>query len=78
METILNEFGSVDEQAMTDQFENLCGSVARAQRLQHIWNNSYPGISASVWTRPTKVDVFRAKAKREGFAVEQIEAFLQL
>jgi hypothetical protein len=69
----------VDEKATHEAFVAFVGSTDRADRLQRIWNNSYPGIRASAFATPaTKTDVFRRKAKAEGFTVPEIDAFLSL
>ena len=48
----------------------------KADRLQQIWNNSYPS-SAFGWSKAkTKEDDFREKAKAEGFKERDIKLFL--
>jgi len=66
----------VDEQELQDRFVSLCGGTASADRLQQIWNGSYPHQSA--FGDESKVEVFRKNARREGFTARQIEAFLKL
>ncbi len=68
----------MDEQEATDRFEDLCGGVSRAQMLLRLWLYACPGISADVFNKPTKKDVFKCGAKKEGFSDEQIEAFFNL
>lgn len=67
-----------DEQRETDNFVALCGGTQKADRLMRIWNNSYPGISASIWDKPSKEDMFRRSAARDGFTSRQVNAFLRL
>jgi hypothetical protein len=70
-----------DEQAETDAFERLCGGVKRAQRMLYLWNDSYPAGSEydrMMGRGASKAEVFKAKAKREGFTDEQIAAFMHL
>lgn len=75
-------FGTgIDEQATQDDFVELVGGTAKADRLMNIYNNSYP--SGTAYDRlqgrgKTKDEVFQAKAKREGYTDEQIEAFFML
>ena len=71
------------EQQKTDEFENLCGSIAKAQRLQYLWNNSYPcgtlyDMNFNTGRYHSRTEVFRAKAEAEGFTYEQITMFLSL
>jgi len=80
---IKNEFGLVDEQATQEAFETFVGGINRAERLVWLWNNSYP--SGTAYDRmfransyQSKENIFKNKAKREGFADEQIKAFLSL
>lgn len=64
-------------------FVRLVGGQERADRLQWIWNNSYP--SGTEYDRifwpgryRTKEQVFRLKARREGFKDNEISSFLEL
>lgn len=59
----------VTEQERTDDFEELCGGVASAQRLFSIWKNCWP---------PNKVVGFRKRAEQEGFTKAQVDALLEL
>lgn len=52
--------------------------VRRADRLQEIWNMSYPKSNSGMMKGQTKVEVFRESAKAEGFTDRQIDAFLAL
>ncbi len=69
----------IDEQATQDAFVEYVGGRERAERLDSIWKNSYPGTSV-FWAKPaiSKRGVFRKKAKREGFRDCHIDAFLTL
>lgn len=62
----------MDEQEANNRFVRLVGGIKRADRLQQIWNNSFPQFNM------TKQEVFREKAKSEGFTDLQIDAFLRL
>jgi hypothetical protein len=65
----------MDEQTKNDRFVKLCGSVAKADRLQSVWNVSFPhGFHDEI----TREDDFRKKASQEGFTEKQIKAFLDL
>ena len=68
-----------DEQDLQNQFVDLVGGSARADRLDYIWKNSYPGITSS-WIKPapTKTEMFIRAAKRNGFTDREIQAFLEL
>lgn len=68
-----------DEQAENDAFEQLCGGHVRAFRLLHLWQDTYatPWPPGHMYYK-TKEQVFRAKAKRDGFTDEQVEAFFHL
>ena len=81
MEKIKNIFGGVDEVAMQEQFEELCGGPRRASRLMFLWNEAYPcgtQYDFLLGKGKTKQQIFESKAKREGFSLEQIKAFLEL
>lgn len=68
------------EAERTEEFEDLVG-VNRAQRLQQIWNNSYPMGTAydNLFGRgKSKEQVFKEKARQAGFWDYEIEAFLEL
>ncbi len=76
-----NGFGGKDERAMQEKFEDLCGGVKRAERLNWIWNNSYPvGTQYDFMMKrgKTKRQVFEEKAKAEGFSDKQIQCFMEL
>lgn len=73
----------MDEQEANDEFIGLVGGVRKADRLQQIWNSSYPHGTEydKVFHRESyksKEEVFRERALREGYTKRQIEAFLNL
>jgi hypothetical protein len=64
---------------MQDQFEKLVGGRVRADRLARIWSQSYPGVRISTFRDPpTREEVFRKKARRDGFTDREIDAYLEL
>ena len=67
-----------DEQAENDAFVRMVGSVARADRLQQIWNMSYPKGNCGMMKGQSKEEVFRENAKKEGFTDQQVNRFLDL
>jgi len=67
-----------DEQAENDKFVRMVHGVRRADRLQEIWNMSYPKGNCGMMKGQTKEEVFREHAKAEGFTDKQIDAFLAL
>lgn len=76
-----NGFGGKDEQAMQDNFEDLCGGVAKAEHLMRIWNNSYKKGSKYDFLMGrgrTKQEVFEKEAKSQGFTDKQIKCFYSL
>jgi len=74
---VIGTFGGIDEQATQDAFVDFVGGMSRAEALSRISQNSWPSFGA--FGKPvSKTDVFRAKALREGFTKQQIEAFLSL
>ena len=69
------------EMERQQEFEDLVGGWQRAERLAKIYQNSYPMPSWSVKLghhQIPKLEVFRNKAKREGFNTKEISAFLNL
>ena len=64
-----------DEQALTDRFERLCGSIERAQRMLRLWQNSCPSRHPNPRWSKTKEQVFETKAKEEGYTRKHIQAF---
>lgn len=73
----------MDETERQAAFVRLVGRHARAERLQRIWNNSYPSGTAYdriFWPEcyKSKEEVFRIKARREGFKDNEISSFLEL
>jgi len=61
-----------DEQAENNAFVRMVHGVKRADRIQQIWNNSFPQFGKS------REEVFRENAKREGFTDLQVNRFLDL
>ena len=62
----------VTEQEANDRFVRMVHGIKRADRLQQIWNMSYPAY------RMSKEQVFRKNAEAEGFTDKQLDAFLSL
>ena len=78
MKTIPSPFGTgIDEFAMQEQMVDIVGGTKKADRLSYLYNNSYP-IDMGWRNKKTKGEVFRSKAKREGFTDNQVDAFLQI
>lgn len=81
-EVVPGPFGvGPDERATQDAFVEYVGGHHRAERLSYIWQNSYP--SGTEYDRlmgrgASKEEVFRRKAVREGFDIEDANAFLKL
>jgi len=74
---------TLDETERQEVFVRLVGGRERADRLQWIRDNSYPcGTECNriSGTRryKTKEEVFRLRAKREGFKDNEISSFLEL
>jgi len=67
-----------DEQAENDAFVRMVGGIKRADRMQQIWNASYPHGNCGMMKGKSKEDVFRENAKREGFTDLQVNRFLDL
>lgn len=67
----------IDEQVATKAFEELCGSVERAQQLFRIFKDSYPMPGQWMEQLPKRV-VFRRRALFTGFTEQEIEALLDL
>lgn len=61
-----------DEQAENDAFVRSVHGIKRADRMQQIWNMSYPGFGK------TREEVFRENAKQERFTDLQVNRFLDL
>jgi len=66
----------MDEQEANDRFVRIVGGRGRAERLQRIWDTSYPH-GCGLTEIPKEVE-FRRRAKEEGFTEKQIETFLAL
>jgi len=57
----------------------MVGGVKRADRMQQVWNSSYPeGSRVDPRNFHPKEEVFRRKAKEEGFTDLQVNRFLDL
>lgn len=70
------------ERERQDEFVNIVGGVQKAEQMSRISQNSYP---CSTWIaergghcKLSGEEVFRIKAKREGFTDKQINCFLKL
>ena len=73
----------MDETERQAAFVRRIGGQERADRLQRIWDSSYPcGTEYDLIFWPgrykTKEKVFRLKARREGFKDNEISSFLEL
>jgi hypothetical protein len=71
----------MDEQERTDAFVALAGGRANADRIDRVWKESWPhgtALDRLYGTALSKEEVFRLKAKREGFSAKVIDAFLAL
>ncbi len=66
-----------DEQKQQDEFIKAVGGQKNADRLQRISDNSYPRYR-DTYRQWTKTEVFRQKAKKEGFTNKMINLFLML
>jgi hypothetical protein len=70
-----------NEEEENAAFEELCGGPRRAFKLLHIYQDSYPSgteLDRLYGQGKSKVEVFKAYARREGFSDEQVAAFLKL
>lgn len=67
-----------DEQAENDRFVRLVGGVKKADHMQQIWKMSYPQGNCGMLKGKSKEEVFREKAKAEGFTDIQVNRFLDL
>jgi hypothetical protein len=68
--------GFKDEQATQDAFVEYVGGWPKAERLSRLWNESYP--KNDPWKPISKIEVFRRKARGNGFEDEDVDAFLML
>jgi hypothetical protein len=74
----------IDEQTAHENFETLVGGPDRGFRLMNFWTEAGYATSGnefqlSSWPpKPTQEEVFRSKAKRDGYTNKQIQAFLEL
>jgi len=60
------------EQELNDKFVRMVHGIKRADRLQQIWNMSFP------YYKKTREEEFRERAKAEGYTDKQIDFFLKL
>lgn len=70
-----------DEQRKTEEFERLCGGVAKAQELFSIYKNSYrrgTNYDFAMGGGASKETVFIKKALARGFTLAQCQALLDL
>lgn len=67
-----------DEQAENDRFVRLVGGIEKADHMQQIWKMSYPQGNCGMLKGKSKEEVFREKAKAEGFTDIQVNRFLDL
>jgi len=80
LEKIQNPFGGIDEKAMTDQLESICG-IEGSFKLLDIMRESQQAASGNRYTLNTRhhidyIKLFKEKAKFNGFSKKQIDAFL--
>jgi hypothetical protein len=67
-----------DEPVEQEKFIRIVGGTQKAERLQRIWDSSFPRYSGNMFKPLTKEDVFAIESKKEGFTDKQIKAFLEL
>ena len=65
-----------DEQLENDKFVKLAGGINAADRIQRIWNESYP--TGGYMNQTPKEVVFVKSAVVAGFSKKAIKAFIQL
>lgn len=76
----------MDEDERCRKLEDLCGGIRRAERLQSIWNSSYPRASCSYQStmppdeqaRLSRIGMFVQHAELAGFSNEAIDLFLTM
>jgi len=76
-----NGFGGIDEQALTDEFEEFVGGPRRGFRLKDIYTRAQQSTSGNRYTlkkMPTTNEVFLRMAKNDGYTERQAKAFLEL
>lgn len=66
-----------DEQADTVAFEGYVGGVLIAQRLFHIWKDTFPRMD-NFFKQIPKSTLFQRRALIEGFNQDQIDAALTM
>ena len=67
-----------DEEKLQERFLQILESKEKAEEIQCLWNNSYPHEGISPLSFKTKLEVFCESAKKRGFSLMQINAFLDL
>lgn len=67
--------GRKDEQATQDAMVEYVGGRHKAEQLSRIRNNSYPMPTHDIWNPLSAREVFRIRAKKEGFTDLEIDAF---
>ena len=70
-----------DEQRKTEEFERMCGGIAKAQELFSIYKNSYSystNYDFAMGGGAPKETVFIKKALAKGFTLAQCLALLDL
>lgn len=67
-----------DEDLLQERFLQIMGSKENAERIQQIWDTSYPHEGVSPLSFKTKLEVFMERAMKEGFSRKQVDAFLDL
>ncbi len=68
----------MDEREKQDHFIHLMGGTNKSDNIQYIWNNSYPCDMRPQGKLHTREQIFRKRAKDEGYTDEQIDYFLNL
>ena len=72
----------IDEQAKHEAFEELVGGPDRGFRLMRLHTAAQQSTSGNRFSlsrnQPSTEDVFRKRAKADGYTDEQITAFLEL
>lgn len=69
---------TIDEETLQEEFISAVGGVKKADRLQYIWNISFPHGTSNMFRPITKEDDFRTRAKYEGYTDKQVDLFLRL
>lgn len=70
-----------DEQAAHEEFEQLVGGPERGFRLMRLYESARQSASGNRFTlqkMPSAEEIFRKRAKQDGYTDKQITAFLNL